>query len=87
MIGFKTEFGLRKESGHIALPLAKTSKGQPEVTRSGLNISLSATGNQANASRTLRILGQSNGSQRVELLGCNPRTVGFGSSRVVIGSV
>ncbi len=38
MIGFKTKFGLRKESGRIiALPLAKTSKGQPDVPRLIIN--------------------------------------------------
>ena len=37
MIGFKTELGLRKESRGIALPLAKTSKGQAEVTRLIIN--------------------------------------------------
>lgn len=87
MIGFRTEFGLRKERGRIALTLAKTSKGQPQVTRSGLGVSPSVTGNQANPCRNLPILGQSEGSRAGEIRRGNPVPPGFRSSRGVFGSV
>lgn len=127
MIGFKTEFGLRKENGRIALTLAKTSRGQPKVTRLilnpvvkdlldslarpgglssysptlegtgfcrptstgfgiSLNISLSATDHQGNASLNLPMVGQFQGSRTLELLGCNPVPPGFRSRRGVFGS-
>jgi hypothetical protein len=90
MIGFKTEVGLRKKSGRIALPLASRGKGQPEVTRLILNpvvkdllYSLACAGGLPSYSPTLEGAAVST----VKLLGCNPVFPGFRSSQVLPGSV
>ncbi len=90
MIGFKTEFGLRKNSGRIALTRPNLSQGQPEVTQLILNpivttllYSLARTGRLSSYSPTL----ESTGFYKVELFGSYLVPPELGSGLLISGSV